>query len=268
VVITGCGTDGQRPASAADLVHVHRLQQASDGALYAATHTGLYRIDRDGGITSVGDAVHDLMGFTVAGPRDLLASGHPDLRDEALQVQGKPPLLGLVGSQDGERWTPLSLLGEVDFHSLVAAHDNVYGLDSQTGRLMVSGDRRNWDVRAESLSFTDIAVDPADADVLLGVATSGVATSNDGGRTWRLVSAQSMQYLSWSTAGLFGVAPDGAVMTSADAGATWENRGAVSGPPHALLVTDDGVFVANEGGIFASEDEGRTFTTMVASGHR
>lgn len=264
LVSAGCGADAPPQVSSADLVHIHRLQPAPDGGLYAATHTGLYRIDSEGGIAAVGDASHDLMGFTVAGPSDLLASGHPDLRDESLQVQGKPPLLGLAASRDGERWTSLSLLGDVDFHSLVTAHGKVYGLDSQTGGLMVSGDRRTWDTRAEALPFTDIAVDPADADVLLGAGPAQVAASDDGGRAWRPVSQQPLQYLSWNTTGLFGISPDGAVMTSTDAGTTWQQRGVLSGMPHALLVTDNTIFVANEAGIFASDDGGRTFTTVVS----
>jgi len=142
----GCGAAAPAQVSADDLVHIHRLQPAPDDGLYVATHTGLYLMDSGGKITALGDTTHDLMGFTVAGPGDLLASGHPDLGDESLQVQGKAPLLGLVGSNDGVRWQPLSLLGDVDFHSLVTAHEQVYGLDSQTGALMVSSDRREWDV--------------------------------------------------------------------------------------------------------------------------
>jgi hypothetical protein len=211
----------------------------------------------------VGDATHDLMGFTVAGPGDLLASGHPDLRDESLQVQGKPPLLGLVGSRDGVRWKPLSLLGDVDFHSLVTAHDHVYGLDSQTGALMISNDRQTWETRAEGLPFTDIAVDPSNPATVLGTGSATVAVSVDGGRTWRPVGRQRLQYLSWNSAGLFGISPDGAVLTSTDAGQTWRQRSVVSGTPHALLVTDDTIFVANQDGIFVSDDGGKSFTTMM-----
>jgi hypothetical protein len=57
--------------------------------------------------------------------------------------------------------------------------------------------------------------------------------------------------------------PDGAIVTSTDAGATWRKRSVVSGTPHALLVTDNTIFVANQDGIYASDDEGGTFTTMM-----
>ena len=216
----------RRPlASSADLVHIHRLQPAADEGLYVATHTGLYRMDSGGRIAAVGDATHDLMGFTVAGPGDLLASGHPDLRDESLQAQGKPPLLGLVASSDGVRWKPLSLLGDVDFHSLVTAHNRVYGLDSRTEALMVSKDRRTWEIRAKGLPFTDIAVDPTNPDTLMGAGSVSVAASIDGGRSWRPVGTQQLQYLSWNKAGLFGISPDGAIVTSTDGGETVEGQG-------------------------------------------
>jgi photosystem II stability/assembly factor-like uncharacterized protein len=52
-------------------------------------------------------------------------------------------------------------------------------------------------------------------------------------------------------------------VTSTDAGDTWRQRSALSGKPHALLVTDDTIFVANQDGIFASDDGGAAFTTML-----
>jgi hypothetical protein len=202
------------------------------------------------------------MGFTVAGPGDLLASGHPDLRHESLQVHGKPPLLGLVASSDGVRSKPLSLLGDVDFHSLVTAHDQVYGLDSQTGALMVSSDRRTWDVRAEGLPFTDIAVDPTDPDTLLGAGSATVAASVDGGRSWRPVCRQQLQYLSCNESGLVR-------HLSRRRRRDVDRRGRDMAPRqcaerHATRAVGHRrqVFVANEDGIIASDDGGATFTMM------
>lgn len=266
VLSTALGGCADSPPSVppGDLVHIHRLGPAPDGGLYVATHTGLYRVTSDGGIEAIGTAAHDLMGFTVAGPDDLLASGHPDMRDTSLQVQGKPPLLGLVASSDGESWEPLSLLGEVDFHSLVAAHGNVYGLDSQTGALMVSDDRREWETRAERLAFTDIAVSPDEKDTLVGASPVGVQGSEDGGRSWTGLASQPLAYVAWVDDGFFGVSSDGQVLYSADGGKTWEERGGTDAAPHALLALDaDVVFVAHERGIVRSDDGGRTFATVV-----
>ncbi len=234
--------------------------------MYVATHTGLFEVD-DGDIRAVGSATHDLMGFTVAGPNDLLASGHPDLRVEDLQVDGKPPLLGLVQSSDGEEWEPLSLLGDVDFHGLVAAHGQVYGLDSQTGALMVSADRETWDTRVAGLPLIDFAVSPDDPDVLVGTGEGGLLRSEDGGRSWQPVSSERLVFLSWTDEGLFGVSPEGAVAVSTDGGRMWDSRGSAGGVPEALLVTDDAIYVAvSEAGIKRSTDGGETFEFFLRTG--
>ena len=253
--------------SASDLIHIHRLQEVPGRkALYVATHTGLFQVDGED-VEAVSAAGHDLMGFTVAGPGDLLASGHPDLRVDELMVDGKPPLLGLAHSRDGQGWEPLSLLGDVDFHALVSAHDKVYGLDSQTGALMVSSDRRTWETRSKGLPFTDIAVSPDDPDSVLAAGSDGVANSSDGGRSWKQVSSQPAAYLSWTAEGLFAVSPDGTISRSADAGSKWEALGSVGGPPAALLVTADAIYTAvHEVGIMRSTDGGRTFDILLGTG--
>ena len=266
----GDGADGGAAAgsaTAADLVHIHRLQEAPDGGLYVATHLGLFKVDGSR-IESVGDATHDLMGFTVAGANDLLASGHPDLRVDELLVDDKPPLLGLARSTDGTAWEPLSLLGDVDFHALVTAHGQVYGLDSQTGALMVSADRKTWETRSKALPFIDIAVSPDDPDMLVATGQEGLARSDDGGRSWaNLKAKQAAAVLSWTEQGLFAVSPNGDVMQSEDNGKTWQSLGTVDGSPAALLVTDDSIFVAvHEVGIVRSTDAGKSFDVLISTG--
>ncbi|MGH9156982.1 MAG: hypothetical protein ACRD1K_14330 [Acidimicrobiales bacterium] len=153
------------------VVHVHGLgENPADGNLVAATHTGLFRISPTGSATRVADRYQDTMGFTVIGADRFLASGHPDLLDASLQVEGKPPLLGLIESTDaGRSWQPVSLLGDVDFHALVVAHGLVYGLDSTGGQLLVSSDRRQWETRSP-LTALDLAVNPTDPDLILATA--------------------------------------------------------------------------------------------------
>jgi hypothetical protein len=108
-------------------VHVHGLGvNPADDALYLATHTGLYRLDRDSEVAErVGERHQDTMGFTVVGRNRFFGSGHPDLRDDL------PSHLGLVESTDaGKTWEPVSLLGEADFHVLRIGGDRIYGYDA------------------------------------------------------------------------------------------------------------------------------------------
>lgn len=272
LLIAGCGGDrapGGTPQAEPGLVHVHAvaIDPANSDSLYVATHTGLFHLDSEGTAERVGEHYHDLMGFTVASPHDFLASGHPDLQTRALRAQGKPPLLGLVRSTDGGvSWQPLSLLGEADFHSLQVAHGLVYGYDATGGRFMVSPDRKTFETRS-TVELIDFAVSPDDPDLIVASARSGLVRSTDGGRSWAPVSQAGYVILDWAGTGLFGLAADGTVAVSQDAGTSWQPRGSIGGEPEALLAREDLlVAVAADRGILQSRDGGRTWTLRFATG--
>lgn len=271
-VLSACGGDGEGPAAAIEtpgdpgLLHVHELaaDPADLDSLFVGTHTGLWRLRADGEATRVGDRYHDLMGFTVADESDYVASGHPDLRDESLQAPGKPPLLGLVESSDGASWTSRSLLGEVDFHSLQAAHGQVYGYDSTGGRFMVSADRVEWEARSTQ-QLLDFAVSPDDPDVVVGSDQTGVVRSEDGGRTWTAPSGEPFVVFSWAPSGLYAVTLAGQVAVSTDSGVTWEPRGGIGGEAEALLAQEDRLVAAARGrGLLQSTDGGANWSVLFA----
>ena len=187
LAVTGCGNEDAATAPQAQtddpgVVHIHGLGiNPSDGALYAATHTGLFVV-RDGTATRVTDRYQDTMGFTVAGPNHFLGSGHPDIRDKHLYDPSRRPLLGLIESRDsGRTWQPLSLLGAADFHALRMAHGRVYGYDATGQRLMATSDRRRWQVRS-NVALVHFAVSPADPSVVVAATERGLVLSTDGGR--------------------------------------------------------------------------------------
>lgn len=281
LAITGCaaGTDraagGGRAEPLAPLdvepgvVHVHGLGvDPGDGTLYAATHSGLFRIPDQGDAERVANRVQDTMGFSVVGPGHFIGSGHPDSREDDV----RPPLLGLIESDDaGQTWKRLSLHGKADFHALAAAHGQVYGYDSTSETFMVSKDKREWDRRSR-LPMLTFAVDPATAEGVVASTQRGLVSSSDGGRTWSPVTnAPPLAVVSWTEgAGLYGVAGDGAVHRSEDGGRTWQRTGSAGGEPEALAVDIRAagaarVHVAVHGrGIVVSTDGGMTFTTRYA----
>lgn len=264
--LAACSVEEQKgPHPHADLEHIHGLGvNPGDGELYAGSHHGVFRIPGKGEPEQVAGRTQDFMGFTIVGPDHFLASGHPGPDDP-----DQPPHLGLIESTDGaETWTTRSLSGEVDFHALEARHDLVYGYDSQTGRLMVSADKKDWDRRAQ-LTLADIAVSPDHPDVVLATTQDGPARSSDGGRTFTPINdAPLLVLLDWPAGKrLVGVAPDGAVHASADGGVTWTARGNVPGRPAALTTNGAAdVYVATESGIHRSTDGGKTFTQFQALG--
>lgn len=251
---------GTMPSAGEGVAHVHGLGvNPANGDLYAATHFGLFRLPSQGRAERIGQAVQDTMGFTVVGSDHFLASGHPALDDERLRKPGRPPLLGLIESTNGgQSWEPVSLLGEADFHSLVAAHGKVYGYDSTGGRFMVSPDGRHWETRSQ-LGIVDFAVDPADGEHLVAMTQRGLAESHDGGRTWEPLGGPQLVFLSWGAQlGLWGVTPTGETYRRVDG--RWEARKSLAGEPQALLVAGSELYAAVSRGdateIYVSSDRG------------
>jgi len=227
----GCGgavADGEATGAS----HVHGLGAPADGALYVATHDGTFRISEEGIAERIGDSLQDAMGFTVVGPNHFLGSGHPDV--PGLQA-GQPGLLGLIESTDGgATWEKLSLAGEVDFHGLAMAHDQIYGWDSTSGRFMVSRDGRSWESRS-TVQLFGFAVDPDDADHVVAAGPEGLVVSREGGRTWQRQEGPDAVTVSWQGRDLRAATGDGAVQRSHDGGETWAVAGELPGEPHVLL---------------------------------
>ena len=246
-------------AAAIGIADVHGIGvDPADGALYIATHTGLFRTTGDPPTARrVNAPEQDLMGFTPAGPGRFLASGHPGAD------QNLPPRLGLIESVDGGRtWRSLSLQGDADFHVLRVGGGAIYGYD---GRLLVSVDGRRWQLRNHPGDLVDLSVDPSDGSRLLAMTSDGLRRSPDGGRTWRRGSLDRPALLARvSSKKVFAVDGGGAVLSSPDRGTTWKRVGVVEGPPHAFTADRRGaLYVARgDGAVDVSRDGGRTWSSF------
>jgi hypothetical protein len=163
------------------------------------------------------------------------------------------------------------LSGEVDFHALAYAHDQVYGWDSTSGRFMVSADMQEWDARS-TVQLLGLAVDPDDPDRILATTPDGPSTSSDGGRTWQPVAnTPDLVFVAWDPgSGIWGVDPAGAVHHATAVDGAWEQTGSLPGPPEALLASGDTVYAAAEEegatGIYQSTDDGATWQTRYRDG--
>lgn len=259
VVLWQAGRSGDNAHPVA-LTHVHGLGiNPADGTLHVATHDGLYQLPAQGGTPRlVGDGRQDTMGFTVAGPNQFLASGHP------APGQGGPDHLGLIESSDaGVTWKTLSLAGEADFHALRYRHNTVYGYNSVTGQLLTSADRTTWQTRS-AVALRDFDVSPADPNILLATAQTGLQRSTDGGATWAQADGPPLLLLAWETTDrLWGITTSGGVQRSTDGGSSWKASGRLAGQATALAAHDNTLYAAvHERGILRSTDGGSTWTTL------
>ena len=278
IAVAGCGESAQEDRGGASTsqdpgpIHVHGLGiNPSDGALFIATHTGLFRAPE--GVPEaerVAGRYQDTMGFTVVGSDQFLGSGHPDGREDL------PPFLGLIRSDDaGENWDPVSLLGEADFHVLESSGDLVYGYGSdfktREQRLLVSSDGgRSWKQRplpepaSEQLteeSLLSIAIDPDDHSAIIASGQEALWESTDQGRRWSFVSADP-GLLAWPDAdAIYLVTGDGEVKVSGDRGRAWKAVGSLGGAPAAFEASGDSLHAAlHDGTIKQSTDGGVTWS--------
>ena len=260
IALAGDGSDETKAgsgSSAATIADVHGLGvNPADGALYIATHTGLFRSAKgEPSARRVDAPEQDLMGFSVAGADRFFASGHPG------PAQDLPPALGLIESTDrGRTWRSLSLQGEADFHLLRAAGNTLYAFD---GRLRASDDGgRSWQVRTSPGELADLAPAPGDPKRVLASTSDGLRISQDGGRSWTKGGLDTPALLAWSGPDrAFAVDGNGRAHTSKDGGRTWKPTGTVQGPPAALTADRSGTaYVARpDGSVDASTDGGETW---------
>lgn len=267
-LLTVFGDDDSTPLSALPEatdpgpIHVHGLGiNPSDGSLFIATHTGTYRVEEGAPKADrVGESTQDTMGFTVLGPDRFLGSGHPDLNEA--REEGLPPLLGLIESTDaGKTWTPISLLGEADFHVLRAVRGRVFGFDATNERLLVSHDGgRSWQHRQGPGSVIDLAVNPRNLSEVLASTDGSLLRSTDDGRTWKLLG-QRAGLLAWPTRErLYLVDGAGRVSLSTDTGRQWTARGEIGGEPAAFMASSAELYVAlHDGTVKRSADGGASW---------
>lgn len=272
IVGGGCGGGDQEDAGpAADApviedpgpIHVHGLgTNPADGALFVATHTGLFRLaEGERKAERVAGRYQDTMAFTVVGPNRFLGSGHPDGRESL------PPFLGLIQSPDaGRTWRAVSLQGDADFHLLEVAGRRVYAFgsdfESREAQFLSSSDGgRSWRRLTVPEPLISLAVDPADAERLVATGSGGLYVSANAGRAWRKLGT-TPGLLTWPRPGtLYLVDGEGVMRVSADGGRRWQAVGKAGGAPSAF--GDDRkrrLFVAlHDGTIQQSSDGGATW---------
>ena len=238
--------------------HVHGVAfNPADDKVYLATHDGLFRYDATGPV-QIGPVI-DLMGFTVAGPDHFYSSGHPRAGVNL------PNPVGLIESTDaGKTWSALSRQGQTDFHALTASKSGVVGFDGSV--VLRTTDGKSWTTLEPPVETHALATSPT-GSILLATSRSGSARSTDDGATWTLdQQAPLLQLAAFADdQTVVGVAPDGGVFVSTDAGATWDKRGGVGRPPQAVTARPQPnsqleILVVTAEALLRSVDSGSSFT--------
>jgi photosystem II stability/assembly factor-like uncharacterized protein len=133
------------------VTHIHNVKAFGEKILMG-THEGLFQFVSQNNMSSIGKDPFDVMGLDADGTT-LFASGHPSVGSKL------PNPLGLLRSTDGGKtWKSISLVGEVDFHSLEVSGNQMYGGNATEGLLMYSKNLgKSWK-KLGADKFSDIAI--------------------------------------------------------------------------------------------------------------
>lgn len=254
-------TLGQRPPESVawarlDTQDVHSLAFVNNDPqnLWFGHHGGLLATT-DGGRTWEPLAVRsDAMSTSPASDGSVVIAGHE---------------VFLASRDNGSTWTPISTdLPSLDIHGFTRdpGDPNRMWAYLAIGGLWESTDfGASWALVREDNVLFPVAVRVGPAVRLLGVDTSGLVASDDGGRTWAIIGAPEAYPLTALTA-----TPDGRtvyagsmdrLLRSDDGGRSWTRTG-YTGSVLALATTSDGASVAvvsQETQFFRSRDRGTTW---------
>ena len=253
------GDDGSSPAINSITV------DPGDGTIMVGSGPALYRLKP--GEKEAEKLVGTLAGGTVSGnlvvrfkgPKDLIASGHPQEGD-------LPENLGLIRStDDGQTWERVQG-PDADYHELEVAGKLIIGVNAESPDIQVSSDGgANWETRTPPAAPIDVVVNPADADQWAVSTEQGTFISATAGQSWRPRDTSFGARLVWpSKDALYSVDRNGKVRVSPDGGRKWEDRGDVGGLPSEVAVgRQNEVLAAVVGGkIRRTKDGGRSWSTV------
>lgn len=261
--IAACGANNRSSTEPPHVTvgHIHGIgENPTDKTVYIATHTGVYRL-KSGQPELIANRYQDTMGFTIAGPDEFLASGHPALDST------DPNPLGMIRSTDlAETWTPIAFAGEQDFHAIDVAPGRTFAYGSN-GELLVMQDKQTWKKVAQA-ELIDIAADPTAPGRVFATTTNGqlvtFGENGSGASSNTFPDAPPLALVDVTSRGtIVGVDPSGQVFAGDNRGANWENLAEVSGVPEAISARSKTWYVATENGIYESPDQGQSWRRLL-----
>jgi len=235
--------------------HIHSVRAFGDQVILG-THEGLYRYVDAKTVELMGSEKFDVMGLSVFGKR-LYASGHPGFGSKL------PEPVGLLLSTDsGKSWKQMGLQGEVDFHLLESAGNDMYGADSGSGNLLYSKDAgKSWVSRGKNL-FSDIAINPAKVGSALALREGKLISTQRSFTKMRAVdSTLTFTSIDWLGDSLLATSGK-SIYRSVDLGMSWKK--ASDFPEDVSTVTQSSKIIAVVSGnsIYKSTNGGKTFKKM------
>lgn len=241
--------------SIGSISHIHNVR-VLDNQIYLGTHEGLFTLLGANNFAKIGSENFDVMGLSVDSNK-IFASGHPNTGSELANP------VGLIVSIDGgNRWKNVSLQNKVDFHLLESLGREIYGADSQSGKLFYSRDTgASWAMRGMN-SFSEIAINPFKSGEALALKDRKLYVTRNSFKTISPLATQArFSQIEWNEKFLF--ASDGNnLLMSLDQGKSWKTRYKFTEEVGTLAQSLKLVVAITGSKVWKSSDGGKTFSRL------
>jgi photosystem II stability/assembly factor-like uncharacterized protein len=238
--------------SIGSLSHIHSVR-AVGNQIILGTHEGLYQYVDEKTVKRMGPERFDVMGLAVS-TKGFYASGHPGPGSKL------PEPVGLLLTTDsGATWKKVSLTGQVDFHTLETAGEDIYGADSGSGQLMYSGNGgKSWVKRGPN-TFMDIAPDPIVKARVLGVKEGMLFRSTDAFKSTKLIKTPFVvDSIDWIKGSLI-VSSGKVLYRSTDSGSSWKKLTTLQSQIGTITQSSQLIAVVMGSAIYSSNNGGKSF---------
>lgn len=235
------------------VTHIHNVR-AFGNQVILGTHEGLYLFQGKDKMKKMSSENFDVMGLAVW-ENIIYASGHPGPGSKLPEPVGL-----LVSNNKGGQWKKVSLQGKVDFHLLEASKKEIYGGDSQSGKLMYSSNSgKTWKTIKDN-QYSDIAINSEKMGEAFAIKQGALFKTSNSFKSEKAVKTDfKINSIEFYDDKLYAAAGK-SIYISQDAGKTWRKISTLKSEISIISISSTILAAAAGSNIYISKDLGKSFT--------
>lgn len=234
------------------VTHIHNVRAFGDQVILG-THEGLYLYQGKNKMKKLSSENFDVMGLAVT-DKTIYASGHPGAGSKLPEPVGL-----LMSNNKGGQWKQVALQGKVDFHLLEASKKEIYGGDSQSGKLMYSSDSgRTWRT-IKNNQFSDIAINSKKIGEAYAIQQGALFSTVNSFKSEKAIKTEfKVNSIEFLGATLYAAGGKN-IYSSQNGGKSWRTVATLSSEISLISISSKILVAATANEILISRDLGKSF---------